>query len=355
MEQPKRILVDCERMKYPFTGLYYYCLYLAKYLELTNIDKEFCFYSRPATKELFKNSCVIEQHSLQKFLLPSLKKFSIWHSTYQGTMYYPWHRNIKVVLTVHDLNFLYDESKTEIKKKKYLKHLAQKVKRADYIVAISQFVLDDLNKHIPLAGKPAKVIYNGCTLDEIEHLAAPSFVPGAAFIFTVGTIVDKKNFHVLPGLLKENDYQLLIAGITNSEEYKNKIIEEAKFLGVEDRVIFVGPVSENDKQWYLKNCLAFAFPSTAEGFGLPVIEAMYFGKPVFLSRFTSLPEIGGDDAYYFDNFEPAYMVKMLQESLEHFEKNNGRKKMKERALFFDWTRSAKQYQAVYDELLKEND
>ncbi|MGN6164136.1 MAG: glycosyltransferase family 4 protein, partial [Flavisolibacter sp.] len=270
----------------------------------------------------------------------------------QGTMYYPWHRNIKVVLTVHDLNFLYDESKSDAKKKKYLKQLADKVKRADYIVAISQFVLDDLKKNIPLAGKPAKVIYNGCTLDEIEYLTAPSFVPDAPFIFTIGTIVDKKNFHVLPRLLKNNQYQLLIAGITNSEEYKSRIIAEARALGVEDRVVFTGAVSENDKQWYLKNCIAFAFPSTAEGFGLPVIEAMYFGKPVLLSRFTSLPEIGGDDAYYFDSFEPDYMVKMFGESLEHFQKNDGRKKMKERALLFDWTRSARQYQAVYDELLQ---
>lgn len=353
MEKQKRILVDCERMKYPFTGLYYYCLYLARNLELTSKDKEFCFYSRADNHQLFKNSCIVKQHSLHKFLLPSLKKFSIWHSTYQGTMYYPWHRNIKIVLTVHDLNFLYDDSKTPARKKQYLQQLAKKVKRADYIVAISQFVLDDLNKHIPLHNKPAKVIYNGCTLDEIIDISEPSFLPKQPFIFTIGTIVDKKNFHVLPRLLKGNHYQLLIAGITNSEEYKNKIIEEAKSLGVEDRVVFCGPVSENDKQWYLKNCLAFAFPSTAEGFGLPVIEAMHFGKPVLLSRFTSLPEIGGEDAYYFDGFETDSMTKVLKESLAHFYKYEGSEKMKARARLFNWENSALQYQGVYDELLKE--
>ena len=57
-----------------------------------------------------------------------------------------------------------------------------------------------------------------------------------------------------------------------------------------DRVIIAGPVSADDKNWYYANCEAFAFPSLAEGFGLPVIEAMNHGKPVFLSRLTALPE-----------------------------------------------------------------
>jgi glycosyltransferase involved in cell wall biosynthesis len=343
-------LIDCERMKYPFTGLYYYCLYLAKYLKLTNKDKNLYFYSRKETEAVLPNS-VVQQHSLHKFLLPPLKRFDIWHSTYQGTMYYPWRRNIKIVLTVHDLNFMYDDSKSEAKKKKYLQQLAKKVHRADYIVAISEFVLADLKQHLPLDNKPAKVIYNGCTIEEIEKLKAPAILPLQPFLFTVGTIVDKKNFHVLPRLLKGNNYQLLIGGITNSEAYKQKIIDEANALGVADRVVFTGAISENDKQWYLKNCLAFVFPSTAEGFGLPVIEAMHFGKPVFLSRFTSLPEIGGKEAYYFERYDPDYMVSMLKNSLEHFNQNEGSVKMKERASQFSWTASAEQYHKIYDELL----
>lgn len=340
-------------MKYPYTGLYYYCLYLSRYLQMTNRDKTFCFYSRPGQESLFPDACIIKQHSLHKFLLPSLRKFSIWHSTYQGTMYYPWYRKIKIVLTVHDLNFLYDDTKTAARKQQYLQQLARKVKRADYIVAISQFVLEDLNKHIPLGDKPAKVIYNGCTLEEIDNPLPPAVLPVQPFLFTVGTIVDKKNFHVLPRLLKGNAYQLFIAGITNSEEYKNRIIAEARTLGVEDRLVFTGPVSENDKQWYLKNCLAFAFPSTAEGFGLPVIEAMHFGKPVLLSRFTSLPEIGGEEAYYFEGFETEQMTRVLASALEHFRENQGSEKMKARARLFDWKESALQYQAVYDELLRD--
>jgi glycosyltransferase involved in cell wall biosynthesis len=53
------------------------------------------------------------------------------------------------------------------------------------------------------------------------------------------------------------------------------------------------------KQFYLSKCHAFVFPSIREGFGLP--QAMHFGKPVFLSNKTSLPEVGGKHAYYWDN------------------------------------------------------
>jgi glycosyltransferase involved in cell wall biosynthesis len=346
-----KILVDCERMKYPFTGLYYYCLYLARHLEAQNTDKEFCFYSRASTRELFNGSCVMEQHSLHKFLLPSTRGYSVWHSTYQGTMYFPWLRRIKVVFTIHDLNFLYDESKTEAKKKKYLRQMARKIRRADHVVAISNYVLNDIRQHFDLGNKPVSVIYNGLTLDEIADPSPPSLLPTAPFLFTVGTIVDKKNFHVLPGLLKHNNYQLFIAGITNSEEYKARILTEARALGVEDRVVFTGAVSESDKQWYLRNCLAFAFPSISEGFGLPVVEAMHFGKPVLLSRFTSLPEIGGEDAYYFDDYTPDALCALLDRSLRHFEQTGGAEKMRRRAQLFSWAESARRYHAVYNQVL----
>jgi glycosyltransferase involved in cell wall biosynthesis len=341
-------------MKYPFTGLYYYCLHLKKNLQAINEDKELCFYIREMNKDLFRDSCTFIQHSLHKFFFPSLKDFSIWHSTYQGTMYYPWKQKIKILFTVHDLNFLYDESKSEWKKKRYLSQVAAKIDRADHIVAISNFVLSDIKKHINIDGKQCSVIYNGCNIEEVVDLAEPVSKPEVPFLFTVGTIVDKKNFHVLPALLINSDWQLLISGVTNSEEYKNKIINEARRLGVDKRLIFTGPVSENDKQWYYKNCEAFVFPSISEGFGLPVIEAMYFGRPVILSTHTSLPEIGGSAAYYFQNFEPEHMQQVLYKALEDHKINARENEIKNRALLFNWKSTAHKYQEVYNNLLKKN-
>src|SRR5207344_2364333 len=69
----------------------------------------------------------------------------------------------------------------------------------------------------------------------------------------------------------------------------------------------VQEVSDARKSWLYAHCKAFLFPSLTEGFGLPPLEAMHFGKPVFLSKLTSLPEVGGDAAAYFDDFEPLSM------------------------------------------------
>ena len=346
----KQILLDCERMKYNNTGLYYYCLYLAQSLEkVIDVNYESLNYYLPqnAGNILGNNSNYIKQNSLHKFLLPSLKKYDVWHSTYQGTNYFPFKRKIPVVLTIHDLNFMHDNKKSPEKKKKYIKQLENKIKRADHLTTISRFTLNDLEQHISIHDKPVTVIYNGCNIKEIEVLQRPAILPADPFLFTIGTIVEKKNFHILPCLLADNNRQLIIAGITLNEAYKQQIIEEAIKYKAADRVIFTGSINENDKQWYLKNCEAFVFPSLAEGFGLPVVEAMYFGKPVVISTLSSLPEIGGDAAYYFTSFDPMEMNKVLNDSLDNYRLTNPSDKIRQRAKSFDWTRSAKQYLEVY--------
>jgi glycosyltransferase involved in cell wall biosynthesis len=153
----------------------------------------------------------------------------------------------------------------------------------------------------------------------------------------------------LPALLVGNDHELVISGVETP--YKAKIMEEAEKFGVTGRVKITGTISEEDKAWYYKNCTAFVFPSIAEGFGLPVIEAMHFGKPVFLSTHTSLPEIGGDAAFYFPSFEPTDMQAAFAKGMEEFEEENMEQKVIAHAMQFDWQKTAKEYLALYDELL----
>ena len=93
------------------------------------------------------------------------------------------------------------------------------------------------------------------------------------------------------------------------------------------------------------------FPSIAEGFGIPPLEAMHFGKPVFLSRFTSLPEIGGDAAYYFDDFDPEHMRSVLQSGLEDYVRNNRFAAIQAQAAKFDWNKTAHEYLSVYRSLV----
>jgi glycosyltransferase involved in cell wall biosynthesis len=256
-----------------------------------------------------------------------------------------------IVLTIQDLNYLHDGRKSEAKKQRFKAKLQAKINRANYLVFISEYTQRDVQAHFELGNTPQKVILNGCNLAQIPpDIPFPLIANGRPFLFTIGTIAEKKNFHVLPQLLVGNDRLLIIAGITQQAHYLEKIKQEAQDLGVSDRVIFAGAVSEQDKMALYVQCEAFVFPSLAEGFGLPVVEAMHLGKPVFLSQFTSLPEVGGPEAYYFTDFDGASMRETLTKGLQDYQVND--KKLAIQACFkqFDWSVAAASYVKVYAKL-----
>jgi glycosyltransferase involved in cell wall biosynthesis len=347
-----QVLIDCERTKYPNTGLFHFCLHLGNELvKQTDPAKEsLSFYVPRQQLQLFGNSPnYIVQNPLHKFFQPGTGKFQVWHSTYQNSNYQPFNHHTKVVLTVHDLNFMLERKTEPHKIKKYLHKVQQNINRADHIVCISEFTRQTIREHLQVNNKPVEVIYNGCNINEFPGFNQPVYRPSKPFLFAIGTVLPKKNFHVLPCLLKNNDYELVIAGVTN-QHYEAKIIEQAKLHGVEKRVKIIGPVCEEDKYWYYLNCLAFTFPSYAEGFGLPVVEAMHFGKPIFISTLTSLPEIGGEAAYYFGNFDPAHMQQVFERGMQHYAATNAQEKIKQRALQYNWATAGKAYLSIYRSL-----
>lgn len=79
---------------------------------------------------------------------------------------------------------------------------------------------------------------------------------------------------------------------------------------------------------------------------------MHFGKPVFLSKYTSLPEVGMDKAYYFDNFEADNMRQVFNNGMKHFTQNNLAELVKQHAHTFNWEKTAQQYLALYHQLLE---
>src|SRR5687767_2883433 len=83
----QKIVFDCERMKYPDTGLYHYCRNLGRHIE-KNIDlrqEQLFFYTPPGQQDWsFSRSNHVTQHPLHKFILPNLDSFDIWHATYQN-------------------------------------------------------------------------------------------------------------------------------------------------------------------------------------------------------------------------------------------------------------------------------
>lgn len=338
----KKILIDLERTKYPNTGLFTFCSQL--YNSLKKYSQKYDYYCLGAFGQ--KNTLKVKSwHKL--FGVPS-PKFDVWHVTYQNSSYKPLRANIPVVLTVHDLNFLYTKI-SDKKKTKLLKEVQTLINRAAYVVVISEFVLKDVIKNC-IVNKPIKVIHNGVDVKRFDtHV--PTNIPTEKFLFTLGTVLPKKNFHVLVPLLKDTNYKLLIAGILPDQEYHHKIIAIAEEHGVTEQLVMLGAISEEDKYWYLKNCEAFFFPSLMEGFGLPVIEAMQLGKPVFISKKTCLPEIGGPNAYYFDNFKADHMSKVLELGLKDYRENKREESIKQWANQFSWEKSVAAYEQVYEDVI----
>ncbi len=197
-----------------------------------------------------------------------------------------------------------------------------------------------------------QVIYNGGSIKlQVTNSKLQVASDKAPFLFSIG-IHPKKNYHVLMPILAEfKEYRWVIAG-PDSRGYRAKIEQEATRFGVLDRIEFCGPVGDEAKNEYYQHCTALLFPSLSEGFGLPVIEAMSFGKPVFLSNRTSLPEIGGEEAYYFKDFEPNTLTEAFANGMKQFENNPGKaQRMKSWAAQFTWEKSASQYIEFYQKVL----
>jgi glycosyltransferase involved in cell wall biosynthesis len=346
-----KIVFDCERMRYQYTGLFEFCHKLALGLiankskadevQLYIQKKDAAFFPREIKK--------IIQRSIDKFFFQKINNhIDIWHTTYQISWYMPPNQhNLKKVLTIHDLNFLH-EAKSEAKRAKYLKKHQKNINKADHLVAISEFTKQDLLKHLTIQ-KPITVIYNGCDFEIYPDFDKPMYQPKMPFLFAIGTVIPKKNFHTLPCLLVNNNLELIIAGKENTD-YSAKIIEQARKYNVEDRLHIIGPITKEEKYWYFKNCNAFVFPSLAEGFGIPVIEAMNFGKPIFLSNLTSLPEIGGNNAYYFENFEAQHMQNIFTKGMQHYNDHNPAEKIRAHAKKFSWETCAKKHLELYKSL-----
>lgn len=345
----EQIIFDCERMKYPYTGLYSFCKELGNALlrQKPSSDNKIAFYVPQKEKGVFglTQDYLIQNH-LHKFFPKKISNYDVWHCTYQGSNYVPFpQRGLKIITTIHDLNFLH-LGKTEVKKKKYLQKVQRLIDRSDVVVTISNFVKKQLLENLSV-NKDVEVIYNGRNLPPTVELAECDSIKERPFFFTIGTITEKKNFHVLAAMLLDNDYDLIIAGVTQSQAYYSKIIEVAKKLGVEGRIKLIGTITEHEKYRLLKHCAAFCFPSLAEGFGLPVVEAMQLGTPVILSKATSLPEIGGPHAIYFESFETEAIQFTSKQFLNNPFNETKRANLINWAAQFDWNIAARKYWELY--------
>ncbi len=349
----KRVLIDIYKAKLPYSGLGQFSIHLAKELQkqsLTDIEFHFLY---PESKHPLVPS---EEQFLKanwktRYLPFTGPSYDLWHSLHQFPSHKP-PRHTAQILTLHDLNFL--KEKNKVKAKRYLHRLQKNVNQAAVLTTISEFSKGEIEQNLQLHGKKIHVIHNG--IQDIAGIQKqpPLGISNSAFLFTLGIFNAKKNFHsLLPMMLELPNYKLIIAG-DNETAYGSDIKRIISELGLEKQVILLGKISEQEKQWLYAKCEAMVFPSIAEGFGMPVIEAMQHGKLVICSTYSALPEIGGEVARYFPSFDPSEMSKTVLTELELFYKNIELRELEARnyARKFNWHECTNAYIKLYRECLQ---
>lgn len=351
------IFLESHHLKNLYFGFGQFNYHLLKSLARLE-DPEFCFVLHANNAGFFRkefggNFKYKRYFSLRRY--PSLrirKKYDLWHSLNQNTRVEPYH-DIPYLLTVHD----HPRIKDPATYREQPDHITfqEKLDRSVAITYISEYSKTSTHQNYNVPNVPEYVIYNGNPAAGVTVPAGfiPKFVPKRPFLFTIGVIDPRKNFASLVQMMQElPELDLVIAG-KNTTSTGEQVAQLIKEMGLEQRVTLAGKITDMEKHWYYQNCRAFVFPSTREGFGLPVIEAMGFGKPVFLSDKTCLPEIGGDAARYWNDFDAGYMANTVQNGLYDYDNDLAMAaKLITRAEDFSWDKAARQYYEVYREILK---
>lgn len=254
------------------------------------------------------------------------------------------------LMTIHDINFIYEKQGEKLQRA--VKRFEKKIRRMDFTNYISEFVREDTNRHFSI-NVPEKVIYNGVTDLTSKAEAAEDFIARLPkhFMFHISSLLPKKNPHLLIEMMQFlPDENLVIAGSWVGD-YGRRLEQMIEDLPTHN-VFRLNNVSERQKAYLYARCKAFLFPSLCEGFGLPPVEAMKFGKPVFLSTLTSLPEIGGKDAFYWPDLTPRAMADKVKECLFLYMRTPSYPmRMKQNAARFGWDACISQYIEYYLEIL----
>jgi glycosyltransferase involved in cell wall biosynthesis len=345
----KRVLIEMEKLKNPNSGLGQFCLNIGEqFQQLKHENLELDFYLPAFQKNVFgENYNYIKHTAFHKLIPLSSSEYDLWHCLQQDSHYLPANKNTKLILTIHDLNFL--EKYKGSKQKRKLNSLQKRINRAAAITVISKFTEIIVRENLELNDTPVHIIPNGNSLKIIENAIQPDFINFPDFIFSIGIISPKKNFHTLLPLLQNNKQLHLVIAGNSDNEYAKQMVKTAEEMDVVRQLHLPGTVEDGAKYWLYKNCKAFVFPSLSEGFGLPVVEAMSLGKPVFLSSLTSLPEVGGPEAHYWKNFEPDQMNEIFKKGINDFDEEKVKRSV-EWAGQFSWENAAKAYLKLYDEI-----
>lgn len=366
-----RIGIDCRMLK--ATGIGRYISSLIEELSKIDRDNQYILFLK---KEDF-SSFRLPGKNFKKVLAPfhwygiseQLKFPKIIKKEHLDLIHFP-HFNIPLrykgdfVVNIHDLT-LHRHKTTRASTKSVLtyqiKHwlykivIKQAVKKSLKILTISIFTKNDIIKTFKVPEDKIVVTYPGGPSSNLTLLKPnvnilTNLGIKKPFVLYVGNAYPHKN---LDNLLRSLKYlplniSLVLAG--KRDEFHNRVEKLAEKMNFSDRVIFTDFVTDEELVALYRNASVFVLPSLNEGFGLPALEAQSFGLPVSCSRRSSLPEILGDSARYFNPLKPKDIAEKIKEIL-------GNKKLREELIFkgynkikeYSWSKMAKETLKVYEE------
>jgi glycosyltransferase involved in cell wall biosynthesis len=293
---------------------------------------------------------ILNKYNLDLMHFPNFNAPIFYKKPFVATIHDTVHHKIGGAKKSHILHFL-----------AYKKVIENCAKNAIKIITVSEYSKKDIEKYLHIS-KKIKVIYQGGSLNtkisekQIEEVREKYFLRKPYFLF-VGVLERKKNIVNLTrgfDLFIKNislDIDLVIAGKTDIH-YPN-IKHNALDITNREKVVFTDFVEDEDLEALYAGSLAYVNASVYEGFGLPGVEAMRFGKALAVSNIEVFNEIYDDGAIYFDPFN----VKDISEKLQILASdraflNQLEKKAFKRASYFSWEITAKETLEVYKEAVK---
>lgn len=211
---------------------------------------------------------------------------------------------IKKVVTIHDLIFVrYPQYYSFFDRKIHFWKFKKAADSADKIIAISEQTKRDIIRYLKVPETKIEVIYQGChhafkeqQSPELMKAVKEKFKLPERFILNVGTIEDRKNLLNVVKAISGTEIPLVVVG--RKTKYYQKIERFLKKNKMEKQVLFLEGVSMDELACLYKLADIFVYPSFFEGFGIPVIEALFSKTVVVTSNTSCLPEAGGKDSVY---------------------------------------------------------